>query len=166
MPPMTHSGAAKVTLPTDEEILITREFGAQRHLVYKAYTTPELIRRWWAGKRGNVTVAEVDLRVGGRYRYALVTDDGTEVAFNGEFREIVAGERLVNTEIYEGAPPSDDDPVLNVVTFTELDGDRTLLEILVQCPNKAVRDIIIDSGMEGGMQEGMDALEQVAISLR
>jgi uncharacterized protein YndB with AHSA1/START domain len=163
---MTHSGAAKVTLPTDQEILITREFAAPRHLVYEAYTTPELIRRWWAGKRGNVTVAEVDLRVGGRYRYALVTDDGTEVAFNGEFREIVAGERLVNTEIYEGAPPSDDDAVLNVVTFTELNGDRTLLEILVQCPNKAVRDIIIDSGMEGGMQEGMDALEQVAISLR
>ena len=166
MAPMTHSGAAKVTLPTDEQILIRREFDAPRHLVYRAYTTPELIRRWWAGKRGNVTVAEVDLRVGGTYRYALVTDDGMEVAFNGEFREIVDEERLVNTEIYEGVPPSDDDPVLNVVTFTELDGDRTLLEILVQCPNKAVRDIIIDSGMEGGMQEGMDALEQVALSLR
>jgi uncharacterized protein YndB with AHSA1/START domain len=166
MAPMTHSGAAKVTLPADEQILITREFDAPRHLVYKAYTTPELIRRWWAGKRGNVTVADVDLRVGGIYRYALVTDDGIEVAFNGEFREIVENERLVNTEIFEGAPPSDDDPVLNVVTFTELDGDRTLLELLVQCPNKAVRDIIIDSGMEGGMQEGMDALEQVAIALR
>jgi uncharacterized protein YndB with AHSA1/START domain len=89
-----------------------------------------------------------------------------EVAVHGEFREIVDGERLVNTEIYEGAPPSDDDPVLNVVTFTDLDGERTLLEILVQCPNQTVRDIIIDSGMEGGMQEGMDALEQVAISLR
>ena len=166
MAPMTHSGAAKVTLPTDEQILITREFAAPRHLVYKAYTTPELIRRWWAGKRGNVTVADVELRVGGTYRYALVTDDGMEVAFNGEFREIVENERLVNTEIYEGAPPSDDDPVLNVVTFAELDGDRTLLELLVQCPNKMVRDIIIDSGMEGGLQESLDALDEVAVSLR
>ena len=166
MVPMTHSGAAKVTLPTDEQILITREFDAPRHLVFRAYTTPELIRRWWAGKRGSVTVAEVDLRVGGAYRYALVTDDGTEVAFNGEFREIVENERLVNTEIYEGAPPSDDDPVLNVVTLAELDGDRTLLELLVQCPSKMVRDIIIDSGMEGGLQESLDALDEVAVSLR
>ena len=163
---MTHSGAAQVTLPTDEQILITREFDAPKHLVYKAYTTAELIRRWWAGKRGNVTVAEVDLRVGGRYRYALVTDEGTEVAFNGEFREIVENERLVNTEIYEGAPPSDDDPVLSVATFTALDGDRTLLELLMQCPNKTVRDIIIDSGMESGLQESLDALDEVAVSLR
>jgi uncharacterized protein YndB with AHSA1/START domain len=166
MTPMTHSGAAQVTLPTDEQILITREFDAPKHLVYKAYTTAELIRRWWAGKRGNVTVAEVDLRVGGRYRYALVTDEGMEVAFNGEFREIVENERLVNTEIYEGAPPSDDDPVLNVVTFTALDGDRTLVEMLMQCPNKTVRDIIIDSGMESGLQESLDALDDVAVSLR
>jgi uncharacterized protein YndB with AHSA1/START domain len=166
MTPMTHSGAANVTLPTDEQILITRELDAPRHLVYRAYTTPELIRRWWAGKRGNVTVADVDLRVGGTYRYALVTDDGTEVAFNGEFREIVENERIVNTEIYEGVPPSGNDPMLNVVTFTALDGDRTLLELLVQCPNKMVRDIIIDSGMEGGLQESLDALDQVAISLR
>jgi len=163
---VTTSRSAKLTLPTDEQILITREFDAPRHLVFRAYTTPELIRRWWAGKRGSVTVAEVDLRVGGAYRYALVTDDGTEVAFNGEFREIVENERLVNTEIYEGAPPSDDDPVLNVVTFAELDGDRTLLELLVQCPNKMVRDIIIDSGMEGGLQESLDALDEVAVSLR
>jgi uncharacterized protein YndB with AHSA1/START domain len=160
------SGTAVLTLPSDTEILMVREFDAPRDLVFKAYTTPEHVKRWWAGKRGNVTVADVDLRVGGTYRYALVTDDGTEVAFNGEFREIVENERIVNTEIYEGVPPSDDDPVLNVVTFTALDGDRTLLELLVRCPNKIVRDIIIDSGMEGGLQESLDALDQVAISLR
>ena len=92
MPPTTHSGAAKVTLPTDEQILIAREFDAPRHLVYKAYTTPELIRRWWSGKRGAVTVAEIDLRVGGRYRYALVTDDGREVAFNGDETDLFAAD--------------------------------------------------------------------------
>ena len=156
---------ATVTLPTDEQILITREFDAPRHLVFRAYTTPELIRRWWAGKRGSVTVAEVDLRVGGAYRYALVTDDGMEVAFNGEFREIVENERLVNTEVYEGAPDGLGDPPLCVNTFTELPDGRSLLEQLIVCPSQEVRDIIIGSGMESGMQESMDALEEVAISL-
>ena len=64
----TSSGTAKVTLPADDQILITREFNAPRHLVYKAWTTPELVRRWWHAKRGEVTVAEIDLRVGGRWR--------------------------------------------------------------------------------------------------
>jgi uncharacterized protein YndB with AHSA1/START domain len=154
-----------VTLPTDEEILITREFDAPAHLVYKAWTTPELVRRWWAGKRGDVTIAEIDLRVGGTWRYVMIARGEHEVAFHGEFREIVPNERLVNTEVYEGAPDPGDDPVLNVTTFTELADGRTLLEQLVQCPSKEVRDIIIDSGMEVGMQEAMDALEQVAISL-
>jgi uncharacterized protein YndB with AHSA1/START domain len=162
---MTSNGTATVTLPTDEEILITREFDALRHLVYKAWTTPELVRRWWSGHRGEMTLAEIDLRVGGTWRYVMVAGAGHEVGFHGEYREIVTNERIVNTEVYEGVPGGDDDPVLNVVTFTEVDG-RTLLELLVQTPSKAVRDIIIDSGMEAGMQEGMDLLEEVAISLR
>jgi uncharacterized protein YndB with AHSA1/START domain len=161
---MTHSGAAKVTLPADEQILITREFDAPRHLVYKAYTTPELIRRWWAGKRGNVTVADVDLRVGGTYRYALVSDDGTEVAFNGEFREIVENERLVNTEIFEGIPDPDEHSGLITVTFTEKDG-RTSVEMLCEYRDETDRDAVINSGMESGMQKSMDALERVAVSL-
>src|SRR5688572_11932990 len=79
------SGTAKVTLPTDEQILITREFDAPRHLVYRAITTPELVKRWWNAKRGEVTSAEIDLRVGGKWRYVMVTDDGTEVGFHGEY---------------------------------------------------------------------------------
>src|SRR4051812_46529618 len=159
----THSGKATVTLPADDQILITREFDAPRQLVYRAYTEPELVRRWWSGKRGEMTTAEVDLRVGGTWRYAMNASSGDfEVAFHGTFREIVENERLVTTEIFEGAPPpaSDDEAVLNIVTFSETDG-RTTLAILVQCPNREVRDIIIDSGMEGGMQEGMDLLEDV-----
>src|SRR5260370_16254089 len=66
------SGTAKVTLPTDEQILITREFDAPKHLVYKAWTTPELVRRWWTAKRGEMTIAEIDLPVGARWRYAIV----------------------------------------------------------------------------------------------
>jgi uncharacterized protein YndB with AHSA1/START domain len=163
MSEMTSSGTAKVTLPRDEQILITREFAAPKHLVYKAYTTPELVQRWWSGKRGKMTTAEIDLRVGGRWRYVMVAHGGFEVGFHGEFREIVPNERIVTTEVYEGAPEGE--PPLNIVTFTEEDG-RTTLTLLVECPSKEVRDAIIDSGMEGGMQEGMDLLEQVAISLR
>ena len=161
---MASSGTAKVTLPKDDEILITREFDAPRHLVYKAWTTPELVERWWAGHRGKTTLVEMDLRVGGRWRYVLVSNDGQEVAFNGEYREIVPNERIVNTEIYE-VMPTEGDPVLNVVTFAEAD-ERTTLELLVQCPSKEIRDAILDSGMEVGMQEQMDLLEQLAISLR
>src|SRR3982074_1327310 len=71
MTAMTNSGTAVVTLPTDTQILITREFNAPKHLVYRAYTTPELIKRWWSGDRGDVTLAEVDLRVGGKWGYGL-----------------------------------------------------------------------------------------------
>src|SRR5918994_3817979 len=99
------SRTATVTLPTDEQILITREFDAPRHLVYEAFTAPELVRRWWHANRGEMKVAEIDLRVGGRWRYAMVTEDGFEVAFNGDYRELVPNERIVSTEVYEGAPP-------------------------------------------------------------
>jgi uncharacterized protein YndB with AHSA1/START domain len=160
------SGTAKVTLPTDDQILITREFDAPKHLVYRAWTTPELVKRWWSGKRGEVTLAEIDLRVGGRWRYVMTAHGGFEVAFHGEYREIVPNERIVTTEVYEGAPEaSDEDAPVNTIDFTEVDG-RTTLTLLVQCPSRDLRDQIIDSGMEGGMQEGMDLLEQVAISLR
>jgi uncharacterized protein YndB with AHSA1/START domain/DNA-binding transcriptional ArsR family regulator len=161
---VTSSGTATVTLPTDEQILITREFAAPKHLVYKAWTTPELVKRWWNAKRGEVTNAEIDLRVGGRWRYVMVTEDGFEVAFHGEYREIVPNERIVSTEVYEGVPEGAEG-TLNTATFTEVDG-RTTLTILVQAPSKEIRDAIIDSGMEAGMQDAMDLLEQVAVSLR
>ncbi len=159
---VTSSGTAVVTLPTDTQILITREFAAPKHLVYKAWTTPELIKRWWSGDRGEVTSIDVDLRVGGTWRYVMVANEGFEVAFHGEYREIVPNERLVSTEVFEGMP---DGEALNTLTLTEKDG-RTTLTVLVQHQNQEHRDGHINSGMEGGMQEAMDHLEQVAVSLR
>jgi uncharacterized protein YndB with AHSA1/START domain len=159
---VTSSGTATVTLPTDEQILIRREFEAPKHLVYKAWTTPELVKRWWSGNRGEMTIAEIDLRVGGAWRYVMVTDEGFEVAFHGEYREIVQNKRIVSTEVYEGMPVGE---ALNTVTLTETEG-RTTLTVLVQHSSKEARDAHIDSGMETGMQEGMDLLEQVAVSLR
>lgn len=161
----TSSSSARVTLPADDQILITREFAAPKHLVYQAYTTPELVRRWWNAKRGEVTIAEIDLRVGGAWRYVMVTESGQEVGFHGEYREIVPNERIVTTEVYEGAPGGDEGAVVNTVTFAETDG-RTTLTILVQAPSKEIRDAIIESGMEAGMQDAYDLLEQVARSLR
>jgi uncharacterized protein YndB with AHSA1/START domain len=157
----TTTRSAKVTLPTDTQILIEREFDAPRHLVWKAYTTPELIKRWWAGTHGTVTTAEVDLRVGGSWRYVLVTGADFEVAFHGKYREVAEPDRLVNTEVYEGAPDG-----LGVVTTTLTEsGGRTTLSQLCDYGDPKVRDAVIDSGMESGMQSSFDELEKVAVSL-
>jgi uncharacterized protein YndB with AHSA1/START domain len=160
----TTSGTAKVTLPAENQILITREFNAPARLVWRAYTTPELIKRWWAGEQGSVTSAEVDLRVGGKWRYVMVASAGFEVAFRGEFREITPPERLVNTEIFEGIPDPDEHSGLITVTFTEKDG-QTSVEMLCEYRDETDRDAVINSGMESGMQKSMDALEKVAVSL-
>jgi uncharacterized protein YndB with AHSA1/START domain len=162
------SRSATVTLPTDEQILITREFDAPKDLVFKVWTTPELVKRWWSAKRGEVTIAEIDLRPGGKWRYVMIADSGGfEVAFHGEYREIVPNERIVSTEIYEGAPPMEgtEEGTLNTATFSE-QGGRTTLTILVQAPNKQVRDAIIESGMEDGLQDALDLAEELAVSLR
>ena len=164
----TSSGTATVTLPTDEQILITREFDAPKHLVFEAWTRPDLVKRWWHAKRGEMTVAEIDLRVGGKWRYAMVTEDGLEVAFHGEYLQIVPNERIVSTETYEGVPEDvseEDATTVNTATFTEADG-RTTVTILVQAPSKESRDAIVESGMEDGLQDALDLLEETAVSLR
>ncbi len=157
----TSSKTATVTLPTDEQILITREFGAPKHLVYKVYTTPELVKRWWHAGFGNMTVAEINLWVGGTWRYVMVVDGALEVGFHGEYRKIVPNEQIVSTEVFEGMP---DGEALVTTTLTETNG-RTTMTMLVQHSSKADRDAHINSGMEHGMQSAMDLLEQVAISL-
>jgi uncharacterized protein YndB with AHSA1/START domain len=160
----TTSGTAKVTLPADRQILITREFNAPKRLVWQAYTTPDLVKRWWSGDKGTVTSAEIDLRVGGAWRYVMVANGGFEVAFRGTYREIAEPDRLVNTEIFEGIPDPDDHAGLVTVTLTEKDG-RTYLEMLCEYRDQTDRDAVIGSGMESGMQESMNALEKVAVSL-
>ena len=115
------SGAAAVTLPSHKQILITREFDAPKHLVYRAWTTPWLVKRWWGGGRGEVKVVEIDLRVGGAWRCVMVTDGGSEVAFRGEYREIVPNERIVSTEVYEAMPEGE---TLNTVTFRKQEDAR------------------------------------------
>jgi len=155
------SRRAVITLPADTQIQITREFDAPRHLVYRAWTEPDLIRRWWSADRGEVTSIDVDLRVGGGWRYVMTAHGGFEVAFHGEYREIVPAERLVHTEVYEGAP---DAAAVTSVTFTEQDG-RTLVTMLVQHTSQQHRDMHLNSGMEDGLQDALRLLEEVAAGL-
>lgn len=155
---MTGNKRATISPLGDTEILITREFDAPRHLVYRAYTTPELVRRWWCGQRGEVTVCEIELRVGGDWRYVLRAYGGFDVGFHGVFGELVPNERIVSTEVFEGMPDAES---LTTATFAETNG-RTTLSILVQHTKPEHRDAQLESGMEGGLNEAFDLLQQIA----
>jgi uncharacterized protein YndB with AHSA1/START domain len=150
-----------LSTPTDTQILMTREFAAPATLVWRAYTEPELVSRWWPGKRGTMQSCEIDFRVGGSWRYVMTASQGFEVAFHGEYQEIVEHERIVNTEVFEGAPG----PGIVVTTTFTADGDRTVLEMLSECGSQEIRDIILGSGMETGAEEGLEILEQIAREL-
>jgi uncharacterized protein YndB with AHSA1/START domain len=157
-------GSAVVTLPSDTEVLITRVFDAPAELVFRAYTTPELVKQWWGFESSEWLVCEIDLRVGGRWRY-VTREDGQEVGFHGEYREIARPHRLVSTEIYEGIPdPGPDGGALNIMTLDESDGVTTL-QLLVQMPSQEARDMMLESGMEQGLQVAYDRLEDVARTL-
>lgn len=161
------SGTASVTLPTDEQILITRTFDAPPHLVYRAWTAPELVRRWWSGHRDAPSEVEMDVRVGGRWRYVIPGQGGPGVAFHGEYREVVADRRIVYTEVYEtpdAGPEADAAAPVITVTF-EPSGSETVLSLLVQTNTKELRDLIMSSGMETGMQGQMDLIEEIASEL-
>jgi uncharacterized protein YndB with AHSA1/START domain len=153
---------ATVTLPADDQILITREFDAAKELVYRAWTTPELVKRWFGGNHGEVLSTDIDLRVGGRWRYVTAAGEGREAAFHGEYREIVPNERIVSTEVYEAAPEAE---ALDTITFAQA-GAGTTVTILMQLPSKEARDAVIASGMEDGLQDALELLEQVANSVR
>lgn len=157
-------GSAVIALPSATEILITRVFDAPAELVFKAYTTPELVKRWWGCETTEWLVCEIDLRDGGRWRY-VTRYDGVEVGFQGEYREIDAPHRLVTTEMFEGAPDADDaDAPLNIVTFEEVDG-ATTLKVRVQCVSREQRDGILNSGMESGMQIAYNRLADLVREL-
>jgi uncharacterized protein YndB with AHSA1/START domain len=153
-------GSAVLTLPSDTEYLITRAFDAPTDLVFKALTTTELVQRWWGFETSEWLVCEIDLRVGGKWRYVM-RDEGMEVGFHGEYREIEPPHRLVFTEMYEGVPdPGPDNYPLNTVTLEELDGVTTMT-VLVQHTSKEDRDAVLASGMESGMQVSYDRLEDL-----
>jgi len=156
------SFATKVTLPSDKEILITREFDAPRDLVFKAMTDPDLIPRWWGPRAYTTEVDQMDVRPGGKWRFINRTPDGTAHGFRGEYREIVPPERIVQTFEYEPMPGH---VFVETATFTEREG-RTLLTVRSVAPSKEDRDGMIGSGMEKGLAETHDRFAELLVELR
>lgn len=159
-------GSATVTLPSDREILITRRFDAPARLVFKAWTTPELVKRWWGFDSSEWLVCDIDLREGGSWRYVTREEGGFEVGFHGQYRTIEAPHRIVSTEVFEGAPVPDPDAAaaIDTILFDERDGVTTM-SIRVLHVAQEHRDAHIASGMEGGMQISMNRLEDVVSEL-
>ena len=153
-------GSAVITLPADTDIVVTRVFDAPAEKVFDAYTTPELVRRWWGFETSEWLVCEVDLRVGGTWRYVTREEAGFEVGFHGEFLEIERPHLLVSTEVYEGAPDPEGAVAVNTLTLEEVDGVTTLT-VLGRYPSKEIRDMVIESGMEHGMQISYNRLEDI-----
>ncbi|NYG07989.1 uncharacterized protein YndB with AHSA1/START domain [Phycicoccus badiiscoriae] len=155
----THQRAT--VTPQGAQMVITRTFAAPAALVYEAMTTPEHIRQWWGAGHGEVTICEVDLRVGGRWHYAQVTPGGEEVSFSGEYRELDPPRRLVHTEAFDNIQS----PAAVVETsFTEQDG-RTTLRAVITYDSPETVEMVLASGMEGGLNDSYDALEKVAQAL-
>jgi uncharacterized protein YndB with AHSA1/START domain len=153
-------GSAVITLPSDTEYLVTRVFDAPADLVFKAFTTPDLVKRWWGFETSEWLVCEIDLREGGKWRYVIRERD-MEVGFHGEFREVAGPQRVVYTEMYEGVPdPGPDRHPVVTVTFDEADGTTTMT-LLGRHSSQEERDMVLDSGMETGMQVSYDRLEDL-----
>lgn len=161
---MTHANSLEITLPSDREIAFTRKFDAPRRLVFDAHTKPELIRCWLLGPGGwTMPVCEVDLRVGGAYRYVWEkTDLGLKMAMGGKYLEIVAPEKLVCTEKFDD--PWYEGEATGTVTFSESAGTTTLSQT-IRYATKEIRDAVLKTPMESGMRAGYDALDNLLASL-
>ena len=160
---MTNAGTLEVTTPSDREIEMTRVFNAPRRLVFDAWTKPELLKRW-LGVRGGWTfaVCEVDLKVGGAYRFLWRGPDGAELGMRGEYREIVRPERLVSTEKFDD--PWYEGEAIDTLVLVEHDGKTTCTTTVI-CESKEIRDAILKSGMTGGVSESYDKLDEVLASI-
>jgi uncharacterized protein YndB with AHSA1/START domain len=152
-----------VTTPSHHEIVLTRTFNAPRRLVWEAATRPEHVRRWYGCAAFTFTTCEIDLRVGGSYRFTMRTPDGVDHTMTGVYREIVAPERIVHTERYETTGFTSPDALVTM-TLTEQDG-RTRLRSVILHPNKESRDGHLNSGMENGVRETFDRLAELLATM-
>lgn len=157
----TRHGSATVVLPSDTTILITRSFDAPAALIFRALTEPELVTRWWGFEDAQWEVCEIDLRVGGTWRYVVrqpcESEPDREVAFHGEYRELDPPHRLVSTEVFEGVPEGE---AVVSTTLDEVD-EVTTMRVLVQHSCKEHRDGHVESGMEVGMQVSYNRIEDL-----
>ncbi|TWI05905.1 uncharacterized protein YndB with AHSA1/START domain [Luteimonas cucumeris] len=161
---MSFADTFKVSTPTDREIRITRVFDAPRALVFDAFTKAELLKRWMSGPPGwTFEVCEIDLRVGGTYRYVWRGPDGSEMGMGGVHREIVVPERVVNTQRFDQDWTGGE--AVGTLVLTEVEG-RTISTNTVLYASKEARDGALASGMEHGMAMGYDRLETLLPTLQ
>src|SRR5438552_12696572 len=154
---MKNTGTLRVTTPTDREIVLTRVFNAPRQLVFEAFTKPELLKRWFGPRGWSLVVCDVDLRVGGGFRFVLRGPDGKEMGMRGVYREITPPERSVHVETFDDYPGSE-----SVVTAVFVEkGGKTTLTATVQYPSQLVRDAVIQSGMEHAPPESYNRLAEL-----
>ena len=160
---MTAQNSDRLTMsfPSEREIVITRTFDAPRRLIFEAMTQPEHVRHWYGPSSLTMKSCEIDLRVGGQWRYVVQAPDGSEFAFSGIYQEITPPERIVSTELFEGMPGTD---YLATLTLKEQDGKTILINHLLY-QSQAHRDGHLHSGMEGGMRESFDRLDEVVNTL-
>lgn len=159
---MKNSRVLEVTTPTDREIAMTRVFDAPRRLVFDAHTKPELVKRWLLGPDGwSMPVCKIDLRIGGKYRYVWCRDkDGMQMGIGGVYREIMAPERLVQTERFDEAwYPGE---AVDTLVLTE-QGDKTTLTQTMLYESSGARDAVLKSGMERGVAASYDRLAELLV---
>jgi len=159
---MKNSGNLKITTPTDREIAMTRVFDAPRRLVFDAHTRPELVKRWLGVFGGwSLDVCEIDLKVGGTYRYVWRRPDGAEMGMGGVYREIVPVERIVCTEVFDD--PWYEGEALDTTVLIE-QGGKTTLTTTVLYASKKIRDAVLKSPMEHGLAASYDKLAELLAS--
>lgn len=156
---MKNTGTLKVTLPTEREVVMTRVFDAPRRLVFDAMTKPELFKRWFGPRGWSLVVCEMDLKVGGAWRWVLRGPDGKDMGMRGVYKEIVPPERIVSTESFDDWPGES----INTLVLTEQDG-KTTFTITVLYASQEIRDAVVKSGMEHGAAECYDKLAEMLAS--
>jgi len=160
----TSESKLSVTLPSDREIVLTRDFDAPRSLVFEAWTTPEHVMQWWAGCDGNtLTACEIDLRVGGAWRFVVRGPDGRAYAVKGVYREVVPPERVVHTQVLDVGAHSWSEALVSVV-FEDLGGGTRITQTILH-PTKEARDEHLRSGIETGAAASLARLEEIVQSL-
>ena len=158
---MRNNGSLTVTTPSDREVVLTRVFDAPRHLVFDAFTKPELLKRWFGPRGWSLVVCEVDLKVGGGFRFVLRGPDGRQMGMRGVYRELAPPERSIHMESFDDYPGES-----QVTTVLVEQGGRTTLTATVLAASREARDAVIKSGMEHGAAETYDRLAELLPSLQ
>ncbi len=153
---MQNTGNLIVSFPSDCEIGLTRIFKAPRELVYRAFSDPEILKRWFGPRGWSLVTCDVDARVGGGFRFVLRAPDGRQLGMHGTYRELAPPDKSVHTEGFDDFPGES----RVTSTFTERNGETTLLATMLYA-SKEIRDAVIRSGMEHGAAESYDKLAEL-----